>query len=168
MTEESQNWRLPITTAIMSTVSLSIFTSSSRPPIYILTHNEAVIPDKFFQNPNIWHVKVPLVNYATVEIHQLDIVLQQFEFRKSIPVAPEVLNDEHKADLRQMNTDWMRYWSEYIEIWENQYDYLPTRELIIVPELAYVPEYMPWFRIHGKPYLLLEEERRQEIHVQRE
>ncbi|MBA0879203.1 hypothetical protein Goshw_005360, partial [Gossypium schwendimanii] len=32
--------------------------------------NLAVIPDEFFQNTNIWHVKVPLVNYATVEIHQ--------------------------------------------------------------------------------------------------
>ncbi|MBA0869390.1 hypothetical protein Goshw_027702 [Gossypium schwendimanii] len=29
----------------------------------------AVILDEFFQNLNIWHVKVPLVNYATVEMH---------------------------------------------------------------------------------------------------
>ncbi|MFQ6657872.1 hypothetical protein Gotur_027362, partial [Gossypium turneri] len=29
-----------------------------------------VIPDEFFQNLNIWHVKVPLVNYTTVEMHQ--------------------------------------------------------------------------------------------------
>ncbi|MBA0742210.1 hypothetical protein Gogos_015289, partial [Gossypium gossypioides] len=29
----------------------------------------AVIPDEFFQNPNIWHVKGPLINYATVEMH---------------------------------------------------------------------------------------------------
>ncbi|KAK5818870.1 hypothetical protein PVK06_023818 [Gossypium arboreum] len=28
-----------------------------------------IIPVEFFQNPNIWHVKVPLVKYATVEIH---------------------------------------------------------------------------------------------------
>ncbi|MFQ6663927.1 hypothetical protein Gotur_031227 [Gossypium turneri] len=28
-----------------------------------------VIPDEYFQNQNIWHVKVPLVNYATVEMH---------------------------------------------------------------------------------------------------
>ncbi|MBA0638086.1 hypothetical protein Godav_028998 [Gossypium davidsonii] len=28
-----------------------------------------VIQNKFFQNLNIWHVKVPLVNYATVEMH---------------------------------------------------------------------------------------------------
>ncbi|MFQ6637182.1 hypothetical protein Gotur_013120, partial [Gossypium turneri] len=35
----------------------------------------AVIPDEFFQNQNIWHVNVPLVNYATVEMHQMDRVL---------------------------------------------------------------------------------------------
>ncbi|MFQ6659345.1 hypothetical protein Gotur_028269, partial [Gossypium turneri] len=37
----------------------------------------AVISDEFFQNPNIWHVKVPLVNYATVEMHQTDRMLWQ-------------------------------------------------------------------------------------------
>ncbi|MBA0753129.1 hypothetical protein Gogos_020783, partial [Gossypium gossypioides] len=40
----------------------------------------AVTPDEFFQNLNIWHVKVPLVNYATVEMHQTDRVLRQFGF----------------------------------------------------------------------------------------
>ncbi|KAH1064430.1 hypothetical protein J1N35_029417 [Gossypium stocksii] len=40
----------------------------------------AVIPDEYFQNPNAWHVKVPLVNYPTVEMHQLDGVLRQFGF----------------------------------------------------------------------------------------
>ncbi|MFQ6663184.1 hypothetical protein Gotur_030796 [Gossypium turneri] len=36
----SQNRRLPITTTIMGSVSLSIFMSSSVPPIYIPTHNK--------------------------------------------------------------------------------------------------------------------------------
>ncbi|KAH1130906.1 hypothetical protein J1N35_002284 [Gossypium stocksii] len=40
----------------------------------------AVIPDEFFQNPNIWHVKVPMVKYAIVEMHQSDRVLRQFGF----------------------------------------------------------------------------------------
>ncbi|KAH1031169.1 hypothetical protein J1N35_043343 [Gossypium stocksii] len=40
----------------------------------------AVISDKFFQNLNIWHVKVPLVNFATVEMQQSDKVLLQFKF----------------------------------------------------------------------------------------
>ncbi|KAK5792572.1 hypothetical protein PVK06_033687 [Gossypium arboreum] len=119
-----------------------------------------VISDEFFQNPNVWHVKVPLVNYATVEIHKSDKVLQQFRFRQPIPVAPEVFDDEYKVDLR--------FWSHYIKMWENRYDYIPIREPIIVPELACVVEYMPWFRIHGKPYLLSEEERRRQIRSQRE
>ncbi|XP_017624900.1 uncharacterized protein LOC108468532 [Gossypium arboreum] len=128
----------------------------------------AVIPDEFFQNPNIWHVKLPLVNYAIMEIQQSDRVLRQFGFRQSIPVELEVLDDEYKVDLWLLNTDCPGHWSEYIEMWENRYDYIPTREPIIVPELACVPKYMPWFRIHGKSYLLSKEERRREIRVQRE
>ncbi|MBA0638786.1 hypothetical protein Godav_024981 [Gossypium davidsonii] len=41
-------------------------------------------------------------------------------------------------------------------------------EPIIIPELACVPKYMPWFRIHGKSYLLTPEERQRQILVQRE
>ncbi|KAK5785762.1 hypothetical protein PVK06_040379 [Gossypium arboreum] len=111
-TEQSQNRRLSITTAIMGTVSLSIFTSSSGPSIYIFTNNEfewtlyddqairAVIPDEYVQNPNAWYVKVPLVNYVTVEMHQLDRVLRQFKFRQPIPMAPEVFDEEHKVDCQ--------------------------------------------------------------------
>ncbi|MBA0729066.1 hypothetical protein Golax_025850, partial [Gossypium laxum] len=40
----------------------------------------AIILDEFFQNLNIWHVKAPLVNYATVQMHQTDRVLRQFRF----------------------------------------------------------------------------------------
>ncbi|KAH1097595.1 hypothetical protein J1N35_014516 [Gossypium stocksii] len=119
--------------------------------------SQAVILNEFFQNLNIWHVKVLLVNYATVEMHQSDRVLQQFKFRQSIPVASEVLDSVHKIDLRQLNTDWPRFWSEYIEVWENRYANIPIREPIIVLELVCVSEYMPWFRIHGN--LLSEEER---------
>ncbi|MBA0838197.1 hypothetical protein Goarm_010276 [Gossypium armourianum] len=117
----------------------------------------AVIPDKFFQNLNIWHVKGPLVNYATIEMHQTDRVLRQFGFKQPILEAPEVLDDEHKIDLRQTNANGPIFFSEYIEIGENQYDHVPIREPIIVPELACAPNYMPWFRIHRKTYLLLEE-----------
>ncbi|MBA0760538.1 hypothetical protein Gotri_023277 [Gossypium trilobum] len=39
-----------------------------------------VISDEFFQNSNIWHVNVPLVNYATIEMHQTDRVFWQFKF----------------------------------------------------------------------------------------
>ncbi|MFQ6660531.1 hypothetical protein Gotur_029016, partial [Gossypium turneri] len=49
----------------------------------------AVILDEYFQNLNGWHVKVSLVNFAIVEMHQSDKVLQQFGFRQSIFVAPK-------------------------------------------------------------------------------
>ncbi|KAG8493634.1 hypothetical protein CXB51_011039 [Gossypium anomalum] len=106
--------------------------------------------------------------YEDPAIRPSDRVLRQFRFRKLILVEPKVLDDEHKINLQLLNTDCPRHWSEYIEMRENRYDYIPTREPIIVPELACVPEYMPWFRIHGKSYLLSEEERRRQICVPRE
>ncbi|XP_052490783.1 protein MAIN-LIKE 1-like [Gossypium raimondii] len=84
----------------------------------------AVIPEEFLQNPNAWHVKVVLINYATVEPHQTDRVLRQFRCRQPIPADPEVFNEHHKIDLRLLATDWTRYWSEYIEMWENRYEYM--------------------------------------------
>ena len=113
-------------------------------------------------------MKVPLVNFAIVEMHQSDRVLRQFGFRQPIPVAPEVLDDHHRIDLGNLHTNWLRFWLHYIQMWEDRYDYIPPRESIIVPELACVPEYMPWFRIHGKPYLLSTEERQRQLRVQME
>ncbi|KAG8502695.1 hypothetical protein CXB51_000515 [Gossypium anomalum] len=99
-----------------------------------------VIPKEFFQNLNIWHVNVPLVNYPIVEMHQTDRVLRQFRFRQPIPE----------------------------ELEKNRYDYIPNRKPIIVPELACILDYMPWFRIHGKPYLLSEEQRHRQSRIERE
>ncbi|MBA0805297.1 hypothetical protein Gohar_004821 [Gossypium harknessii] len=75
-------------------------------------------------------------------------------------MAPEVLDKEHKINLRRLNTYWLVFHAKYMKIWENQYDNIPTDEPIIVSELACDPNYMSWFRIHGKPYLLLKEKRR--------
>ncbi|MBA0615476.1 hypothetical protein Godav_015609 [Gossypium davidsonii] len=49
------------------------------------------------------HVKVPLVNYATVDMHQTDRMLRQFRFRQPILVTLEVLDGEHKIYLQQSN-----------------------------------------------------------------
>ncbi|MBA0630438.1 hypothetical protein Godav_002538 [Gossypium davidsonii] len=90
-------------------------------------------------------------------MHQTDRVLRQFKFRQPILVTPKVLDDEHKIDLRQSNMHLLLFFPKYIEMWENQYDHIPTREPIIILELACALDYMPWFNIHGKPYLFLEE-----------
>ncbi|MFQ6649211.1 hypothetical protein Gotur_022569 [Gossypium turneri] len=79
----SQNRRLPITTTIMGSVSLSIFTSSSESPIYIPTHNEAS------------YVGIPTA------LEDIRLLLDQLLEAQ----APSVLDDEHKIDLRQSNTN---------------------------------------------------------------
>ncbi|MBA0743723.1 hypothetical protein Gogos_006382 [Gossypium gossypioides] len=92
-----------------------------------------------------------LSNYDTVKMYQTDRVLRQFRFRQSILVAPKVLDKVHKINLRRLNTYWPVFHAEYIEMWENQYDNIPTHESIIVSELACDPNYMSWFRIYGEP-----------------
>ncbi|KAK5785170.1 hypothetical protein PVK06_039722 [Gossypium arboreum] len=67
---------------------------------------QAVILNEFLQNLNIWHVRVPLVSYTIVEIHQMDRLLQQFRWQQPIPVTSKMLDDEHKIDLRRPNTHW--------------------------------------------------------------
>ncbi|MFQ6658054.1 hypothetical protein Gotur_027482 [Gossypium turneri] len=44
-----------------------------------------------------------------MEMHQTDKVLWQFKFQQPIPVALKLV-----------------LWLEYIEMWENRYDHIPT------------------------------------------
>ncbi|MBA0778849.1 hypothetical protein Gotri_006664 [Gossypium trilobum] len=53
--------------------------------------------------------------------------------------------------------NWPLFWSKYIKMSENWYDHIPTWEPIIILQLACAPDYISWFRIHDKPYLLSEE-----------
>ncbi|MBA0630440.1 hypothetical protein Godav_002540, partial [Gossypium davidsonii] len=107
------------------------------------------ILSKFLVNPNIWHVNMPLVVYATVEIHESDRVLGQFGFRQSILPEPQDIEILHHIDLRRSTDEhWLTFHAQYINIWGNKYEFLPTCEAIIALELAYNSKYMPWFRVH--------------------
>ncbi|MBA0672993.1 hypothetical protein Goklo_024857, partial [Gossypium klotzschianum] len=125
-TRKNQNWWLPFTTTIMGLVLVSIFTSSSELPVYIPTRN-----------------KVSLVVYATVKMHKTDKVLLQFEFGQSIIVAPQDLDDLRPINLRRLNKNWPTFHSQHINMWNNQYDFLPTCGPIIIPKLTCNSEYMP-------------------------
>ncbi|KAK5825326.1 hypothetical protein PVK06_020148 [Gossypium arboreum] len=86
-TRKNQNWWLPLLTAIMGAIPVSIFTSLSELPAYVLTRNkfewipyedpaiQEVILKEFFVNPNTWHMKVLLVVFTIVEIYETDRVL---------------------------------------------------------------------------------------------
>ncbi|KAH1031837.1 hypothetical protein J1N35_044011 [Gossypium stocksii] len=41
---------------------------------------QVIISDEFFLNPKAWNIKVPLVVYTTIEMHETDRVLWQFKF----------------------------------------------------------------------------------------
>ncbi|KAK5818757.1 hypothetical protein PVK06_023702 [Gossypium arboreum] len=55
---------------------------------------------EFLANHNIWHVKVPLVIFAMIEIHESNLVMQQFGCTQRILSPPEELDDLYKIDLR--------------------------------------------------------------------
>ncbi|MFQ6661469.1 hypothetical protein Gotur_029619 [Gossypium turneri] len=75
------------------------------------------IPSIFLVNPNIWHMKVPLVVYATMEMHESDRVLWQFGFRQSVLVEPQKLDDLHPIDLRRRtNENWLIFHAKYINM----------------------------------------------------
>ncbi|MBA0879270.1 hypothetical protein Goshw_014983 [Gossypium schwendimanii] len=57
------------------------------------------IPFEFLVNPNIWHVKVPLIVFATMEMHKSDRVMRQFGFRQTFLSSPQDIRALHKVDL---------------------------------------------------------------------
>ncbi|MBA0710793.1 hypothetical protein Golax_010060 [Gossypium laxum] len=61
--------------------------------------NSIMHPIKILGESNIWHVKMPLVVNVTMEMHESDKALRQFEFRQLISVAPRDLDDLHLIDL---------------------------------------------------------------------
>ncbi|KAH1067730.1 hypothetical protein J1N35_032717 [Gossypium stocksii] len=64
---------------------------------------------------------------------------------------------------REFDEHWPTFHVQYINIWNNRYEFLPTCETIVTLELDYNLEYMPWFRVHDKPYLLAEEVRGRQL-----
>ncbi|MBA0686627.1 hypothetical protein Goari_014219, partial [Gossypium aridum] len=64
------------------------------------------------------------------------------------------LNDVHTIDLwGWTDENWSIFHVQYINIWDNMYEFLTTREAIIALKLACNLDYMSWFRIHSKLYL---------------
>ncbi|KAG8472626.1 hypothetical protein CXB51_034310 [Gossypium anomalum] len=75
------------------------------------------IPSKFLTNRNIWHIKVALIIFTTVEMHESDRVMHQFRFRQSILSSPQDIEELHKIELRgRTDEDWEKFHAKYIYI----------------------------------------------------
>ncbi|MBA0810633.1 hypothetical protein Gohar_002605, partial [Gossypium harknessii] len=52
------------------------------------------------KSESMWDVNVPLIVYATMEMHESDRVIQQFGWRQKILPPPYDMEALHKLDLR--------------------------------------------------------------------
>ncbi|MBA0618630.1 hypothetical protein Godav_027943 [Gossypium davidsonii] len=152
---------------IMSIVPSAIFTSSSELLIYIPPHNKPsyvglpnelqdirLLLDQRSEAEFEW---TPYEN-PTIQECILDVTI--IRFQQSILVAAKDLDDVHPINLRGwMGENWPIFHVQYINMWDNRYEFLPTRNAIVALELACDSDYMPWFRIYGKPYLYGKEAR---------
>ncbi|MBA0602460.1 hypothetical protein Gorai_002640, partial [Gossypium raimondii] len=123
--------------------------------IRLTLYQQAEEKDEFLANCSIWHMKVPLIVFATVKMHESNRVMRQFRCTQCIPLQPQELNDLHKIDMQgRLEEDRETFQKKYIEIWQDMYDYLLMCEPFLIPKLATSLDYMNWFSHHGKSYLL--------------
>ncbi|MBA0765831.1 hypothetical protein Gotri_014953, partial [Gossypium trilobum] len=70
---------------------------------------------------------------------------------QTIKYSASDLDDLYKIDLlERLKESCPIFHKKYINIWQRRYDYLPTREPFLTPELATSPNYMDWFRHNDK------------------
>ncbi|KAG8481229.1 hypothetical protein CXB51_025994 [Gossypium anomalum] len=50
-------------------------------------------------NLSIWHVKVPLIIFAMVDMHESEQVMRQFKCMQRTPLQPQKLDGLHKIDM---------------------------------------------------------------------
>jgi len=71
--------------------------------------------------PPVSRATVPIICFATVEIHQADRVMRQFGLRQNIPPKPVNLDQVHRDDLRGRNDrDWVAHHHQWITIWNDR------------------------------------------------
>ncbi|KAK5772532.1 hypothetical protein PVK06_048821 [Gossypium arboreum] len=64
----------------------------------------------------------------------------------------------HKLDLQEkIDENWRDYHNEFIDIWDRRMKFLPICQLFFLSDTTACLKYMPWFKVAGKPYLLLME-----------
>lgn len=111
---------------------------------------------------------MPLVVYATVEMHESDRVLRQFGWRQQILPSSQDMKELHKVDMRgKDNTDWLVWHKEHIEVWDRRMQSIPIREQFFSMDTAATDDYLAWFRTTDKLYMLSPEERSWQIRVKR-
>ncbi|KAG8496570.1 hypothetical protein CXB51_007683 [Gossypium anomalum] len=107
------------------------------------------ISPKVFCNRQMWDANVPLTVYAT------------FGWRQRISPSPQDLKDLHKVDMQgKDNINRLMRHEENIEAWDHRMQSILVREQFFSADTAVVDDYLAWFRVVNKSYLLSSEERK--------
>ncbi|MFQ6651823.1 hypothetical protein Gotur_023996 [Gossypium turneri] len=141
---------LPTPTTVMGVVAVTISTSSSEQPLYV------PIGDKV----EPW-----------AELHGTIGIAQRYPaiFESMSYVDPDIIEcvsleffviqsmQDAKVSLivyATTNKNWRDYHNKYINIWDRTIEFLPICELVFSSDTVACLEYIPWFRVVGKSYLL--------------
>ncbi|MBA0717382.1 hypothetical protein Golax_005210 [Gossypium laxum] len=83
---------------------------------------------------------------------KLDQVLRQFGYRQRIPPPPRDMKELHKVDMWGKNDeDWAE---KHIQAWDHRMKSIPVREPFLSANTVTTNDYLAWFRVVGKSYLL--------------
>ncbi|XP_038998440.1 serine/threonine-protein phosphatase 7 long form homolog [Hibiscus syriacus] len=136
---------------------------------YATNEIRVCLPPNLSGQLDVWMTVVPLICYAIVEWHPIDRVLRQFGCVQYIPRAPINLDNMHNIDRRgKKDVNWVMKHKEWIMMWEDRHQRIPPRQYIHETGYSVTDDYISWFNMNGKPFLLSEEARGGRIHQRRE
>ncbi|MBA0668198.1 hypothetical protein Goklo_001144, partial [Gossypium klotzschianum] len=84
------------------------------------------------------------------------IIPRAFGWTQQIPPLLQDLKELHKVGMHGKNDEnWQELHKEYIEAWDHRMNFLPICEPFFLADTVACLEYLPWFRLASKLYLLL-------------
>ncbi|KAH7865052.1 hypothetical protein Vadar_001673 [Vaccinium darrowii] len=102
----------------------------------------------------IWRAKVPLINFAIVEMHQPERVMRQFGFRQLVPPPSQARNALHGQTLKKGPQDWEVTNGAAVAMWNNR---LQLVEPEGIPDLLHAypagDDYVVWYESITVPYV---------------
>ncbi|PPR87531.1 hypothetical protein GOBAR_AA33161 [Gossypium barbadense] len=85
-----------------------------------------------------------------------------FGWSQWIPSPPRDIKELYKVDMQRNNDkDWVEKHKEHIQAWDRRMESLPIREPFFSTNTAADIDYMMWFKVARKSYLLSPEARTQ-------
>ncbi|KAG8474236.1 hypothetical protein CXB51_033830 [Gossypium anomalum] len=159
---------------IMGVVSATISTSPSEQSLYVLTDDK--LKDIWLPLDQHLEAEFEWILYADPDIIEC-VSSRNFGHSEYVrhECAIDCLCDDGYAQIElsdaavqgKIDENWQDYHNEYIDIWDRRMKFLPIHEPFFLSYTVTYLEYMPWFRVTGKPYLLSVEAKSRQLRPKR-